>query len=112
MGGYLRDKLGPPTLHMDAGGDIDTFIKKFEAYKNFKGVIYIKSHATDTYGASGHVDLIYSDWGNDPHIYQSDQELDDYLESRDGRGISRWFSNGKLEVSVWITEYETDKSKK
>jgi len=31
---------------------------------------------------------------------QSDQELDDYLESRDGRGISRWFSNGKLEVSV------------
>lgn len=74
--------------------------------------IYIKSHATDTYGASGHVDLIYSDCGNDPHIYQSDQELDDYLESRDGRGLSRWFSNGKLEVSVWITEYETDKSKK
>lgn len=112
MGGYLSDKLGKPTLEFKPGDDLDTFIKKFDAYKNFKGIIYIKSGDTDTYGATGHVDLLYSDWGNDPHIYQTDQELDDYIESRDSHGLSSWFSDAKLSVSVWITEYEKKDVKK
>lgn len=111
MGDYLFDKLGEPTLQLSGanGNNIGTFIKKFDAYKNFKGIIYLRAGDRGTYGASGHVDLIYSDWGNDPYIFGAEQELDDYLEWRDGSGISNWFGlDAKLDVFIWITEYEKE----
>lgn len=106
MGFYLSQKLGSPSIQTDGpvtkDSEIDALMKKFEKWKGYKGIIYLDSKNHKVYGATGHVDLIYEDWGNDPHILGSDQELDDYLDWRNGDG---WFNkDAKIQVKVWFLE--------
>jgi predicted outer membrane repeat protein len=107
MGGYLEAKLGSPTLHLKQldSDNLDTFIKELSSYKKFKAIIYMKPNDPSQFGgASGHVDLLYEDWGGDAYLKGSNEELDDYLEYRDGG----WWLNRdpKLEIFIWILEYE------
>lgn len=109
MGNYLKDNLGAPTFYLAIATkeNIEEFVAKVEKYNGFKGFIYINAlnQGESGFNASGHVDLIYDDWGNDAHIYGSDQELDDYLDWNDNDG---WFNkDSKLEVWIWITEYKS-----
>jgi hypothetical protein len=106
MGYYLGKKLGTPSIATSGpvtkDSEIDDLMKEFEKWSDYKGIIYLDSKNHKEYGATGHVDLIYEDWGNDPHILGSDQELDDYLDWRNGDG---WFNDdAKIQVKVWFLE--------
>jgi hypothetical protein len=79
--------------------NLDAFMKKLGSYKKFKAIIYMKANDQSQYGgASGHVDLLYEDWGGDAHLQGSDQELDDYLEYRDGG----WLLNKDPKLEIFI----------
>jgi hypothetical protein len=64
----------------------------------------MKSHNAGpptVYGATGHVDLLYEDWGGDAHILGSNQELNDYLYWHNEDGV--FSENARLEIYIWIT---------
>lgn len=107
MGGYLKEKLGEPTLYLKrlTSDNLDEFIKKLAEYKNFKAIIYLKAGDPSEYGAAtGHVDLLYEDWGGDAALEGVSEELDDYLEYRDGGWVLN--TDPQLEIYIWILEYE------
>ncbi|KXH80533.1 T6SS effector amidase Tae4 family protein [Chryseobacterium kwangjuense] len=108
MGTYLKQKLGTPTFKSDgpikSDEALENFIKKIEGWKDYGGIIYLDSKNHKEYGATGHVDLIYEDWGNDPYIYGSQEELDDYVDWRNGDG--GFNSNAELEVYIWLLKGE------
>jgi hypothetical protein len=84
MGGYLKEILDEPTLYLERldSDNLDEFIKKLAEYKNFKAIIYLKAGDPSEYGrATGHIDLLYEDWGGDAALKGVSEELDDYLES-------------------------------
>jgi hypothetical protein len=107
MGHYLKTTLGRPTFKSNgpikSDTELETFIDEIIKWKNYGGLIYLDSKNHKEYGATGHVDLIYEDWGNDPHIYGSDQELDDYIDWRNGDFNN---SEAELEVFIWLLKGE------
>jgi hypothetical protein len=104
MGNYLNQTLGSPQIKtlgpVTKDSEIDDLMKKFEMWDNYGGIIYLDSKNHKEYGATGHVDLIYEDWGNDPYIYGSGDELDDYLDWRNADGLFN--SDAKIQVFVWF----------
>lgn len=106
MGAYLKKALGKPTLKSDgpinSDEQLDLFIQKIEKWEDYKGILYLDSSNPTAYGAGGHVDLIYEDWGSDAYIYGTGQELDDYIDWRNNDG---WFNNNaQLGISIWLLE--------
>ncbi|KPE51752.1 T6SS effector amidase Tae4 family protein [Chryseobacterium indologenes] len=107
MGTYLKQKLGTPTLKSDgpikSDDELDTFIAETKKWKSYGGIIYLDSHNYEEYGATGHVDLVYEDSGGDARIYGMDEELDNYIDWRNGD----WFnSDSQLEVYIWLLKGE------
>lgn len=111
MGHYLKSQLGVPTFKSNGAitsdKQLEEFIEEIEKWKDYAGLIYLDAKNHKEYGATGHVDLVYEDWGNDPYIVGSGEELDDYVDWRNGDG---WFnSDAQLEVSIWLLKGEKRK---
>lgn len=110
MGNYLEGELGAATLHLPKNAtdeQIDEFVEKLEAFKDFRAIIYIDSHDQGNYGATGHVDLLYEDWWGDASMMGlGGSDLDDYLKWRNSDDLLNY--DCQLEVRIWILDYEKE----
>ena len=108
MGAYLKTQLGSPTFKSNgpitSDESLETFVNEVTKWKNYGGIIFLDSKNHKEYQATGHVDLIYEDWGSDPYIYDRGQELDDYIDWRNGDG--GFNVNAQLAVSIWLLKGE------
>lgn len=109
MGYYLKNQLGIATIKsggiIKSDAQLEAFIDDIaDNWKNYKGLLYLDSKNWKDYQASGHVDLIYEDWGNDPYILGTGEELDDYIDWRNNDG--GFNKDAQLDVFIWLLKGE------
>jgi len=103
MGAYLLKTLGGPSLKSNgpitSEQEVKLFISQLKALKNYGGIIFLDSLNQNEYGASGHVDLVFSKSDGTPQMYGREADLKSYLSNRNGG----WFeSDAQLEIYIWL----------
>jgi hypothetical protein len=99
MSNYLND-IEAPTYKftsLQTNKDIADAIAKIHTSDDMKGIMVLTAGDQKAYGATGHVDLIYEDWGWDLSIYSHSafDDLDDYLMLN---------KDVKFTLEVWVLE--------
>ena len=101
MKNYLND-LEAPTLSFEGLVNpeaVNSAIEQLKGLENLNGIIVFVAGDQQEYGATGHVDLLYSDFWGDPSIYSfpwyRNNDLDDYLNNR---------NKALLSIYIWILQ--------